>query len=99
VNSETATAYRPPPTWRELQPDDDPAIEALQFAGWAAATPARKLLLLRDLTRFARRLSLVGIQRRHPDASPAELAELLAASWKVDDELGGAGTLPARRAL
>ena len=64
---------RPPPTWRELHPGDDPAVEALQFAGWAAASPAEKMAQLAGLMRLAHRLANQGRVLRNAVAAPDAL--------------------------
>jgi hypothetical protein len=80
---------RLPPTWRELHPDGDPAVEALQFAAWAAATPAQKLAQLAGLMRLAHRLARQGVALRNVDASQcttmvAENSDCAAGTGSVD---------------
>jgi hypothetical protein len=74
-----ATAdHRPPPTWRQLHPGDDPWGEALQIEHWRLAPPALKMRELAALNALARRLALAGLRQRYPAASPASLQRLLA---------------------
>src|SRR5262245_25150113 len=60
------------PTWRELHPEDDPAVEALQFAGWRAA-PSWKLNQLHGLLRLGLQLATQGQLLLHPAASAEQL--------------------------
>ena len=42
-----------------------------------AMSPTRKLVLVEDANRTARRLAMAGIAMRHPEATPAERVRLL----------------------
>lgn len=74
----TTPARRPPPTWREIHPGDDPWGESLQFDHWRKTPTALKLRELASLNAMARRLALAGLRQRHPAANPAELRRRLA---------------------
>ncbi len=61
-----------------LFPDTDPKMEALQIELLRQASPARKMRLLAQLNQSARRLALMGLRARYPQASEAELRRRLA---------------------
>lgn len=66
------------PTWRQLHPDDDPRIEAMQLARFRDAPAADKVRALDALNRQARQMAMAGLRLRHPGASPEELRRRLA---------------------
>ena len=72
------SADRKPPTWREMNLDTSPETEAVLFEMWRETPAWRKLQMMEDLNRSARRLALAGVKRRHPHASPEELRRQLA---------------------
>ena len=65
-------------TWRELHPGEDPRIEAMQFARFGTAPDWEKMQIFAGLTRAARRLSLLGLRERYPDATEPQLRRHLA---------------------
>ena len=69
---------RAQPTWRQLHPDDDPRIEALQLARYRDASPAEKLRVFSALNRQARLMALAGLRLRHAGESPEQLRRRLA---------------------
>lgn len=66
------------PTWREMNMDTTPEVEAILFQLWRETPAWRKLEMMENLNRTARQLALAGLRRRHPDASPEKLHRLLA---------------------
>lgn len=76
--SRSPETRRLPPTWRQLHPDDDPRVEALQFARFRDAPGWEKMQIFSGLMRAARRLAVAGIRHRHPDASDEEVERMLA---------------------
>ena len=66
------------PTWREMNLDTTPEVEAVLFQLWRETPAWRKLEMMENLNRTARQLALAGLRRRHPDASPEDLHRLLA---------------------
>lgn len=66
------------PTWREMNLDTSPEAEAILFKLWRETPTWRKLELMEDMNRTARHLALIGLRRRHPNASPKELNRRLA---------------------
>jgi hypothetical protein len=91
-----STERRPPPTWRELHPGDDPAVESRQFACWAETSPDRKLHQLRTLLRYARRAAWNGLRGRLPDATDEELRQHLRALLIEGDEAAVGQSLAGR---
>jgi hypothetical protein len=66
------------PTWREMNMDTSPEAEELLFSLWRETPAWRKLELMEDMNRTVRQLALVGLRRRHPNASQEELRRRLA---------------------
>lgn len=66
------------PTWRQMNQDTTPETEAYLFQRWRETPAWRKLEMMEALNRHARQMALVGLRRRHPDASPEELRRRLA---------------------
>ena len=66
------------PTWREMNMDTSPEAEAVLFKLLRETPGWRKLEMMEDLNRAARQLALVGLRRRHPEASIEELKRRLA---------------------
>lgn len=66
------------PSWREMNLDTTPEIDAILFKMWRETPAWRKLELMEGLNRSARQLSLIGLKQRHPNASPEELRRRLA---------------------
>lgn len=66
------------PTWREMNMDTSPEAEAILFKLWRETPTWRKLELMEDMNRTARHLTLIGLRRRHPNASPEVLKRRLA---------------------
>lgn len=67
------------PTWREMNRDTSPEAETMLLKLWRETPVWRKLEMMDGLNRGARRLALIGLRRRFPDASPEELRRRLAA--------------------
>ena len=67
--------HRPLPN-RRISDTSDDAAEA-QYRVMRAMSPSRKVALVEDANRTARRLALAGIQLRCPDASEEERSRLL----------------------
>lgn len=61
------------PTWREMNMDTTPEAEAILFKLWREMPAWRKVKMMEDLNRTARQLTIAGIHRRHPNASPEEI--------------------------
>ena len=61
---------------RGVSDTSDDAAEA-QYRVMRAMSPSRKVALVEDANRTARRLALAGIQLRCPDASEEERSRLL----------------------
>lgn len=55
-----------------LSRDTSRAAERLQVALWRGMSPLQKARIVSGITRAAQRLSLAGIQQRHPGASERE---------------------------
>ena len=66
------------PTWQEMNRDTTPEAEKVLLRLWLETPAWRKLELLEQLNRSARQLAVVGLRRRHPEATPDELRRLLA---------------------
>ncbi len=66
------------PTWREMNSDTAPEAEAVLFKLLRETPGWRKLEMMEDLNQAARQLALIGLRRRHPNASPEELKRRLA---------------------
>ncbi len=66
------------PSWREMNQDTSPEAEAVLFKLWRETPGWRKLEMMEGLNRTARQLALVGLRRRFPEASQAELRRRLA---------------------
>ena len=71
-------ANRRLPSWREMNRDTSPEVEALLLKLWRETPVWRKLEMMESLNRAARQLALIGLRRRFPHASPAELRWRLA---------------------
>ena len=74
------------PSWREMNLDTSPEAEAILFRLWRETPAWRKLEMMEGLNRTARQLALIGLRKRFPDASPAELKRRLA-SITLGEEL------------
>ena len=66
------------PTWREMNLDTTPEVEAFLFSYWRDAPAWEKLQRMVELNRSARLLAVAGIRRRYPDASDEEVRRHLA---------------------
>ena len=90
--------HRPLPNRRATDTSDD-AAEA-QYRVMRAMSPSRKVALVDDANRTARRLALAGIQMRCPDASDEErsrqLIELLLGEELARRAFGPGGTARGR---
>ena len=64
--------------YRRQASDIHPDVERVVVEGWRSMSAAEKVHQVRELTNTARRFSLAGIRRRHPDASERELRLRLA---------------------
>jgi len=60
--------------------DTTPEARARQVQAWRKMGSLRRLELALELSDEVRSVALDGLRARHPDASQAELSELLAAS-------------------
>ena len=58
---------------RALYRDTTPDAEAVQLEIWRKMSPRRKLQLMEDANRTARKMALAGLRLRHPDAGEQEL--------------------------
>ncbi|HRQ42383.1 MAG TPA: hypothetical protein PLD25_31085 [Chloroflexota bacterium] len=74
------------PTWREMNWDTSPEMDAVLFKLWRETPAWRKLELMEGLNRAARQLALMGIRQRFPDALPEEQQRRLA-SIRLGTEL------------
>lgn len=72
------TTSKPLPTWREMNMDTRPEVEAIMFKMWRETPTWRKLQMMESLNNTGRALALAGLRRRFPDATPAELRRRLA---------------------
>ncbi len=61
------------PTWRRMNADTTPEVEAVLFALWRETPGWRKWEMMEALNRSARELALAGLRSRHPQASADEL--------------------------
>ena len=61
--------------------DTTAAVERIVVEGWRSMSPAEKVRVVRELTSTARRFSVAGIRRRHPEASEREVRLRLASFW------------------
>lgn len=61
------------PTWRQLNADTSPDLEAFQFARLRALGPANKMALFSSLNQAAYRLAFLSLRRRHPDENEMQL--------------------------
>jgi hypothetical protein len=66
------------PTWRELNMDTSPEVDAMLCAFWREAPAVRKLKMMNQLNRTTRTLAVSGLRSRYPEASPELLRRLLA---------------------
>ena len=66
---------------RTLIDDTHPEAERVLIELLRSATPARKMAMLLDANRTARKLALTGLRERHPSDSPARLRRRLADLW------------------
>ena len=74
------------PTWREMNADTTPEVEAILFKLWRETPGWRKLEMMENLNRTAREVAIAGLKRRFPTASQAELTRRLA-SLLLGEEL------------
>lgn len=66
------------PTWREMNWDTSPEIEAKIIAHWRAVPLWRKLQQFSSLNRLVFRLARQQVRERYPNASPEALRYYLA---------------------
>jgi hypothetical protein len=66
--------------YRTQSSDTSIEAERLLIAHYRRLTPANKLRIVAELSRASQQLALAGLRRRHPHASPHELAMRLAAT-------------------
>lgn len=66
------------PTWREMNRDTAPEIEAKIIAHWRKTPLWRKLQQFNSLNRLVFRMARQQVQERYPDASPEALRYYLA---------------------
>lgn len=67
-----------PDTYRAQSIDTSGDVDRWMMAAWRALPPWRKAELVCELGETAELFALAGLRRRHPDASPRELALRLA---------------------
>lgn len=67
------------PSWREMNWDTTPEVEAVLFKLWRETPAWRKLEMMEGLNRTARQFALMGLRQRFPNASTRELRRRLAA--------------------
>lgn len=66
------------PTWREMNWDTTTEADAVLFELWRETPAWRKLEMMEGLNQAARRMALIGLRQRFPDATPEELKRRLA---------------------
>ncbi len=66
------------PTWREMNMDTTPEVEEILFKMWRETPPWRKWQMMDDLNQSARQIAQIGLNKRHPNASPEEIRRRLA---------------------
>ncbi|MGB5058097.1 MAG: hypothetical protein WBO48_05370 [Candidatus Promineifilaceae bacterium] len=66
------------PTWREMNWDTTTEADAVLFKLWRETPAWRKLEMMEGLNQAARRMALIGLRQRFPDATPEELKRRLA---------------------
>ena len=66
------------PTWREMNMDTSPAVEALQFKFYREAPVWKKWKAVCSLNETVRTLAMSGLRRRYPEATPELLRRFLA---------------------
>lgn len=66
------------PTWREMNMDTDPSIEAIMFEHYRNMPFGEKIMAVERLNRAARQLATMGLRQRYPTASEAEIRRRLA---------------------
>jgi hypothetical protein len=80
---------------RTLAEDTSPEAENVLIDLWRKASPARKLAMVIDANRTARKLALTGLRERHPHDTEAQLRRRLADLWLGPDLAAKAyGPLP-----
>lgn len=66
------------PSWREMNSDTAPEVEAFLIAYWRKAPAWEKWQRMMSLNRTARLLALAGLRRRYPEAREEEIRRRLA---------------------
>ncbi len=66
------------PTWREMNMDTTPEVEEILFKMWRETPSWRKWQMMDDLNQSARHIAQIGLNKRHPNASPEEIRRRLA---------------------
>ncbi len=81
---------------RTLAEDTHPEAEHVLIELLRSASPARRIAMVLDANRSARKLALTGLRERHPNDSPARLRRRLAELWLGPELAAKAyGPLPA----
>ncbi len=70
-----------PPGYVAQSEDAVYAVERSQFKHWRRLSPAQKIALVDQHSRFIRELSLAGLRLRNPEASEAEIERKAAELW------------------
>ncbi|MCB0079004.1 MAG: hypothetical protein KDD73_16455, partial [Anaerolineales bacterium] len=63
----------PLPTWRQMNADATPEVEALQLTRFREAPAWEKLEMLAGLNQMAYDMAYLSLQRRYPAATEEEL--------------------------
>jgi hypothetical protein len=61
------------PTWRELNMDTSPEIEAIQIAFFRDAPTWKKFEMMEQMNQLVRTFAMTGLRERYPQATPEEL--------------------------
>lgn len=72
-----------PPGYRTQSVDTSYEAEQIVFAAYRRMTPAERVRRACDLAEAGRRIALIALRNRHPEASERELL-LRLASWTID---------------
>ena len=64
---------KPLPTWRQMNMDTSPEVEAIHIGMLRELPDWRKAQMLARLSRMAARLALMGLRDRFPEATEEEL--------------------------
>lgn len=73
------------PTWRQMNRDTSPQIEAIYLERLRHLSAREKIEMLVGLNEAVLTFTLLGIRRRHPDADETEVRQHLAHLLLGDD--------------